>query len=144
MKTTKLFMSIFLTLIMILNLTIVNVCAISIDDTYIEAEDNVIVKEQEFIPTAASGCPKGIGGIGYEGDATWRMWINNMQTCGGTVSLVGGVVPTRSEAFRLINAVKGIFLREEIHSPGGVSTHTYWHMHYKYNGYENALQFRNN
>lgn len=59
------------------------------------------------------------------------------------MTLVGGVVPNRNDAYRLINASGGQYIREEIHRVGGNTHHTYWHMHYSYMGYENALQFTN-
>lgn len=62
-----------------------------------------------------------------------------MQIPRGNVGLAEGVIPNRYDAFRFINAVKGIFIREEIHKPGGVSSHTYWHMHYAYRNYENTI-----
>ncbi len=112
------------------------------------ATEETTTKTEAFVPqpvaSLASGVQAGIGGVGYVGDRTWRQWVNNMNL-GGDVELVGGIIPNRNDAFRLINAVSGTVIRAEIHEPGGTSHHTYWHMHYKTGScVYGVLRFSNN
>ena len=55
-------------------------------------------------------------------------------------SLKGGI-PTEQEALDLIREAGGEVIRVDLgHSPGGVSTHTYPHIHYKNGSEKNVIR----
>ena len=71
---------------------------------------------------------KGVGGKGWEGDATWR---NNVKTVGegGTITELKGGIPTQAQAEKLILQSGGTPLRAEMphQSP---NPHTFHHINY--------------
>ena len=78
----------------------------------------------------------GVGGKGWRGDKSWKCNVEMVRGGGDVTSLKGGV-PTQQEALDLIKEAGGEVIRVDLgHSPGGVSTHTYPHIHYKINGSE--------
>ena len=78
----------------------------------------------------------GVGGKGWRGDKSWKYNVEMVRGGGDVTSLKGGV-PTQQEALDLIKEAGGEAIRVDLgHSPGGVSTHTYPHIHYKINGSE--------
>ena len=78
----------------------------------------------------------GVGGKGWRGDKSWKYNVEMVRGGGDVTSLKGGV-PTQQEALDLIKEAGGEVIRVDLgHSPGGVSTHTYPHIHYKINGSE--------
>lgn len=86
----------------------------------------------------ATGSPiqRGGGGKGWRGDKNWRYNVETVRGGGDITSLKGGI-PTEQEALDLIKEAGGEVIRVDLgHSPGGVSTHTYPHIHYKINGSE--------
>jgi hypothetical protein len=75
-------------------------------------------------------CNRGVGGEGWEGDATWRSNVNTVSQ-GGTIENLNGVVPSQSEAVNLIGQAGGDVVRiEGAHALGGISPHIYPHINY--------------
>ena len=70
---------------------------------------------------------RGIGGVGWRGDATWRASVANVQG-GGDIRL--RTTPTRQEAVDLLTKAGANVLRIEPGHQGGRSTHTYPHINF--------------
>ena len=76
-------------------------------------------------------CGRGVGGKGWRGDQTWKQNVKTVADGGDILELNGGI-PTGEEARALISEAKGILgAYHNAHPVGGISTHTYNHIHYK-------------
>jgi RHS repeat-associated protein len=86
---------------------------------------------------------------GWSGQQSYNAVVRKLNvpnTPEGTVNIteqeLGGRLPTREEALRMIQDAGGRVLRDvETHPPGGVSTHTYPHINYETaNGIKGAIK----
>lgn len=81
--------------------------------------------------TCKRGVGRGVGGKGWKGDKTWKENVNTVAEGGDILELNGGV-PTGTQARELIDEAGGTIGRyHPAHAPGGISTHTYNHIHYR-------------
>ncbi len=81
--------------------------------------------------TCKRGVERGVGGKGWKGDKTWKENVNTVAEGGDILELNGGV-PTGTQARELIDEAGGTIGRyHPAHAPGGISTHTYNHIHYR-------------
>jgi len=77
-----------------------------------------------------SKCVRGVGGKGWRGDQTWKQNVKTVAD-GGDVRELNGGTPTIDEAKALIAEARGVYHNfHPAHPVGGVSTHTYNHIHY--------------
>ena len=75
-------------------------------------------------------CSRGVGGKGWRGDQNWKHNVKIVADGGDILELNGGI-PTGEEARALISEAKGILgAYHNAHALGGISTHTYNHIHY--------------
>ena len=89
-------------------------------------------------PTGSSGTGgkgngkgvRGVGGKGWRGDQTWRQNVKTVAD-GGDVRNLNVGTPTIDEAKALIVEAQGVYRNfHPAHPVGGISTHTYNHIHY--------------
>ena len=89
--------------------------------TYYVTESGVLVHNK---------CERGVGGKGWRGDKTWHENVKAVEAGGDILELNGGI-PTGGEARALISQANGIIgPYHPGHAVGGISTHTYNHIHY--------------
>lgn len=75
-----------------------------------------------------NACDRGVGGKGWENDATWKKNVKTVQAGGSIIELDGGV-PTKLQGVKLIQQAQGHVLRiEGGHLPP--NPHTYPHINY--------------
>ena len=73
---------------------------------------------------------RGVGGKGWRGDPTWKQNVK-IVAGGGDVRELNGGPPTVGEARALITEARGSYVSyHTAHPVGGISTHTYNHIHY--------------
>ena len=73
---------------------------------------------------------RGVGGKGWRGDQTWKQNVK-IVAGGGDVRGLNGGTPTVGEARALITEARGSYVSyHTAHPVGGISTHTYNHIHY--------------
>ena len=91
------------------------------DHTYYVSDAGVLVH---------NSCERGVGGKGWIGDKTWKQNVKTVDAGGDVLELNGGI-PTGTQARKLIQEARGILGQyHSAHAVGGVSTHTYNHIHY--------------
>ena len=88
-----------------------------------------------------NACERGVGGKGWKGDSTWRENVRTVENGGDILELNGGI-PTATQASQLILESGGtVGAYHNAHPVGGISTHTYDHIHYvTYTGIRSAIQ----
>jgi hypothetical protein len=73
---------------------------------------------------------RGVGGKGWRGDQTWKQNVKTVAE-GHDIRELNGGIPTIEEAKALIAEARGIYGDyHNAHPVGGISIHTYNHIHY--------------
>ena len=75
-------------------------------------------------------CVRGVGGKGWRGDQTWKQNVKTVAE-GHDIRELNGGTPTVAEGRALIAEARGTYVSyHAAHPVGGISTHTYNHIHY--------------